>query len=96
MQEARRVAEGGGAKNALRDAGYMKERKRIQAVNDEKTARLRGLRLAKEAADREAAEKMAADKPASPKKRKTATATPDPVEQSAEAPVLQAVETSAA
>ena len=63
------------------DAAFLRERERIKAVNAEKTARLKGLRLAKEAVDREAAilaaAQAAADKAARPKKsrtRKAATA----------------------
>ena len=50
------------AKTQRTDSAFEKERDRIRAANDEKTKRLRGLRLAKEAADREALEKAAAAK----------------------------------
>ena len=42
---------------------FWQERKRIETANAEKTARLRGLRLAKEAAEREAAAIAAANAP---------------------------------
>lgn len=40
------------SKDDKRDSAYMIERKRIETANAEKTARLRALRLEKEAADR--------------------------------------------
>ena len=61
------------------DTAFLIERKRIQVANDEKTARLRGLRLAKEAADREVAAKEAAERAANPpvkKAKKRAAAAP--------------------
>ncbi len=60
VQEARRV------KDAIRDTGYLNERKRIETANAEKTARLRTLRLAKEATEREAAQKEAAERDSNP------------------------------
>lgn len=47
-----------------RDMALLKERNELQAQREKKTARLRALRLAKEAADREAAEKEAAERAA--------------------------------
>lgn len=79
--EARQKAQGKFAKTQLRDNAFIQEKKRIEAANAEKTARLRGLRLAKEAADREIAEKVAAEKAARPKRAK---ATPAPAASTAE------------
>ena len=53
-------------KDDRRDAAYLTERKRIQTENAEKTARLRGLRLQKEAAERVIAEQAAAELAANP------------------------------
>ncbi len=50
-----RSAGGRAAKVERTSSAFEKERNRIRLANDEKTARLRGLRLAKEAADRDAA-----------------------------------------
>jgi hypothetical protein len=69
-QEARRVFAKTAARAEQRDAGYLIERKRIQKVNDEKTARLKALRLEKEAGERLAAEAAAAEKAAQPKRVK--------------------------
>lgn len=58
-----------------RDTLVKQEIEKERAAVDAKTAKLRALRLAKEAADREAAEKLAAEKGAAPVKahgRKTA------------------------
>jgi hypothetical protein len=65
-KEARRAAEGAIGQGKQKEPAYLVERKRIQAANDEKTARLKGLRLAKEARDRE----TAAANPAPPKVKK--------------------------
>lgn len=48
------------------ETAFHAERNRIRIANDEKTARLRGLRLAKEAAEREAAAAFAAANPVDP------------------------------
>lgn len=53
------------------DTAFLIERKRIQVANEEKTVRLRTLRLAKEAADREVAAKAAAELAANPPPKKT-------------------------
>lgn len=45
------------------DTEFHKERDRIRAANDEKTQRLRALRLEKEAAERQAAAEAAAANP---------------------------------
>jgi len=50
-----RSTGGRAAKVERTTSAFEKERNRIRLANDEKTARLRGLRLAKEATDREAA-----------------------------------------
>ena len=47
-------------KTARTENAFQKERSRIRAANDAKTARLRGLRLEKEAAERQAAAEAAA------------------------------------
>ncbi|TAK98057.1 MAG: hypothetical protein EPO08_20095 [Rhodospirillaceae bacterium] len=66
--DARRKSEAKLAQSQLQDKAFFKERKRIEAVNAEKTARLKALRLAKEAVDREAKEKAAAEEAARPRK----------------------------
>jgi len=48
------------------ESAFQKERNRIRAANEEKTMRLRGLRLAKEATEREAAAAFAAANPIDP------------------------------
>lgn len=62
------------------DTAFLIERKRIQVANDEKTLRLRTLRLAKEAAEREVAAAAAAELAANPlppkKTKKRAVAAP--------------------
>ncbi|MBL8644000.1 MAG: hypothetical protein JNK21_08695 [Rhodospirillaceae bacterium] len=58
-----------------RDQIFFREREAERQANAEKSARLRALRLAKEAGEREAAEKAAAEKAARPKRK--ATAPPD-------------------
>jgi hypothetical protein len=50
-----RSAGGRAAKAERTTSAFEKERNRIRLANDEKTARLRGLRLAKEAQERDAA-----------------------------------------
>jgi hypothetical protein len=73
-QEARRVFAKTEARAEQRDAGYLVERRRIQKANDEKTARLKALRLEKEAGERLAAAAAAAEKAAQPKRVKKAPA----------------------
>ena len=46
------------------ESAFLKERERIRALNEEKTTRLRTLRLAKEATDRAAREALALATPA--------------------------------
>ena len=62
------------------DTAFLIERKRIQVANEEKTIRLRTLRLAKEAAEREvvaqAAAELAANPPVKKSKKRTAVAAP--------------------
>lgn len=55
-----------------RDTLIKQEIEKERAAVDAKTAKLRALRLAKEAADREAAEKLAAERPPAPTKAKRA------------------------
>ena len=55
-----------------RDTLIKQEIEKERAAVDAKTAKLRALRLAKEAADREAAEKLAAERPPAPAKAKRA------------------------
>ncbi len=50
------------AKAAAREAEFLRERERLLQVDAAKTARLRALRLAKEAADRETLAKEAEEK----------------------------------
>jgi hypothetical protein len=67
-------------KHSQTDSAFLKERARIRAANDEKTARLRALRLAKEATERQAAAAAEAEgvvkKPPRSKKAAQAKATP--------------------
>lgn len=65
-QEARRKAQEQLAKIKQRDAAALQEARKAQRAEDEKTIRLRALRLAREAADRQAAAEKAAQ-PAKPK-----------------------------
>ena len=55
-------------------AAAMTDYQQRQLAEDEKTARLKALRLAKEAADREAAEQAAAEAAAKPRKTRKAKA----------------------
>ncbi len=66
-EEARRERM---TKDDKRDAAYLIEKKRIRQADAEKTARLRALRMQKEAAEREVAEKEAAERAANPTPRK--------------------------
>jgi len=61
-EEARRRAQDEFAKVKKREAKVLSDREKARNARLEKTARLRDLRLEKEAADREAAERLAADK----------------------------------
>lgn len=63
-EAARRKAQDQFAKVKQRDAEALKDREKVQAAEAAKTARLRALRLAKEAIDKEAADKEAAEKAA--------------------------------
>ena len=75
-KEARRNAEGAMGQAKQKEPAYLVERKRLQAANDEKTARLKALRLAKEARERE----FAIANPEPPKVKKTrAKKAPAPV-----------------
>ncbi|HEY2886962.1 MAG TPA: hypothetical protein VGJ08_17260 [Rhizomicrobium sp.] len=58
----------------LRDAMVKKELEMERTAFDNRTAKLRALRLAKEAADAEAAMKLAAEQPPKPVKKKRAAA----------------------
>jgi hypothetical protein len=67
-----RSTGGRAAKVERTTSAFEKERNRIRLANDEKTTRLRGLRLAKEAADRNAAASIVAAGgllPSAPKSR---------------------------
>jgi hypothetical protein len=64
------------ADSTQRDIIFFRERERERTLAVEKTNRLRDLRMAKEAAEREAAQVVAAEKALQPKrKRRTAAAT---------------------
>ena len=76
-QDSKVKADKAHTQSAQRDAAFFKERERVKTLNDEKTARLRALRLAKEAVDKEAAAKAALENPAPVRKsraRKVAAA----------------------
>jgi hypothetical protein len=60
LRVAREKAEQAFTESTRREAAFIEERNRIRSANDEKTARLRALRLAKEAVDKEAAAGLAA------------------------------------
>ena len=70
---ARRKAQNHFAASEQRDALVRKEIEKERAVSAAKTAKLRALRLAKEASDKEAADRLATDA-AEAKPRKTRTA----------------------
>jgi hypothetical protein len=72
-EAARRKAQDQFAKVKQRDAEALKDREKVEAAEAAKTARLRALRLAKEAVDKEVADKEAAEKAAA------AAAKPAPV-----------------
>ena len=80
LNTARSKAEERFAKAKQQATHALKEREKADKALDEKTARLRALRLAKEAADKEAAESAAAEAKKSPRKRaKPAAASPKDV-----------------
>ena len=60
LRVAREKAEQAFTESMRREAAFIEERNRIRSANDEKTARLRALRLAKEADDKETAEALTA------------------------------------
>jgi hypothetical protein len=66
---ARNKAQNYFAASEQRDTAIKQEIARERAAGDAKMAKLKALRLAKEAADKEAADKLAAEKPA-PKAKK--------------------------
>ena len=71
--QARRKAQNHFAASEQRDALVRKEIEKERAVSAAKTAKLRALRLAKEASDKEVADRLATDA-AEAKPRKTRTA----------------------
>jgi len=71
--QARRKAQNHFAASEQRDALVRKEIEKERAVSAAKTAKLRALRLAKEASDKEVASRLAAEE-AEAKPRKTRTA----------------------
>jgi hypothetical protein len=77
-QEARRKAQEQLAKIKQRDAAALQEARKAQRAEDDKTARLRVLRLAREAADKEAAADKAvqAAKPKAMPRKRRADASP--------------------
>lgn len=66
----KQTAEEKFAKAKSRDDAVLKERQVAEQKRDAKVERLRGLRLAKEAADREAAAQAKAEKPARKHRKK--------------------------
>ena len=78
-QEARAKAEKSFSQSQQRENAFRKERDRIRVINDEKTTRLRNLRLAKEAAEREAALIAAANAPPKPPKKTKSKKAAEPV-----------------
>jgi hypothetical protein len=67
--QARRKAQNHFAASEQRDASVRKEIEKERAVSAAKTAKLRALRLAKEASDKEAAGRLAAETAAAKKTR---------------------------
>lgn len=71
--QARRKAQNHFAASEQRDALVRKEIEKERAVSAAKTAKLRALRLAKEASDKEASDRLAAEEvEAKPRKSRTA------------------------
>jgi hypothetical protein len=70
-ENAQRSASEKFARLAQREAEFWREKEKRLTADTAKTDRLRALRLAKEAADRETRAKEAQDKPAPRKGRKT-------------------------
>jgi hypothetical protein len=70
IEKATQTAKDKFARAIEREADFRRERKKSLDADGVKTARLRALRLAKEAADREAQAKAAAEKPVARTKRK--------------------------
>ena len=69
-KSVRMTAEEQFAKLRQKEKEALKEREAVERAKSEKVAKLRGLRLAKEAADKIVADQVAADKAAAaPKKR---------------------------
>ncbi|MGZ6187020.1 MAG: hypothetical protein ACXWNN_14155 [Candidatus Binataceae bacterium] len=64
------------AAEQARDVAFFEERDRVRAENAAKTARLRTLRLAKEAAEREAAQQAQAERPPSTSSKKKRPSSP--------------------
>lgn len=58
------------ADSTQRDIIFFRERERERVLAIEKTTRLRDLRMAKEAAEREVAQRVAAEKAAQPKRKR--------------------------
>ncbi len=77
--EARRKAEERFAKANEQSAAALRDKQKAEAVESAKTSRLRALRLAKEAADKEAA----AAKPAPVRRKRAAQTAPDTAEKTA-------------
>lgn len=75
----RASAEESRSRAVQREAEFFKERKRVQEANQAKTLRLKTLRLAKEAVDREAAAVTAAAKAEQPKKTRAVKAAKPPI-----------------
>ena len=73
---ARRRAQNHFTASEQRDTLVRREIEKERAASNAKTARLKALRLAKEAADKEAADKLAAEKALEKSTRTRAKATP--------------------
>lgn len=73
-EEARRKAQEHFDKVKRHDAEIVKEREKLQQADAEKTARLRALRLAKEAADKAAAVTGAQPKPTAVRRKHSGAA----------------------
>ena len=85
VEEARRRADQQFDKGSKRkEPDLVAEKKRIQMLNAEKTARLRALRLAKEAQESEAAALVAAEQAARPERTRRKTPPPSVAKDSPE------------
>ncbi len=82
-KSVRMTAEEQFAKLRQKEKEALKEREAVERAKSEKVAKLRGLRLAKEAADKVDADRVAAEKAAAAPKKRVAKPAAKVVEKSA-------------